>query len=404
MPDAIRIAGGGFFRARPRLGGFRLAGAALCAFGTITPAGADDAIATSAFGIFITTVAQFDRYDMAGLALLLAILCFAVVSAISLVRTRRRLAECQAAAHDEAVALKGEADRMHALLCSEPQFLVTWAAGAEVPDIIGDPRLVTSADAPHRVLAFGTWLEPDKARTMEAAVEALRTRGVGFSAMLTTLAGRPIEAEGQVIGGRAILRVKEVAGIKRELADVQMRLQKQSAETEAMRTLIEALPSPVWARDQAGKLAYVNSAYAGAVEVRDGIEAVARGVELFDQAAREELLRAHETASVFAGRLPAIVGGSRRSFDVRTYPARRGSAGIGIDATEAETMRSEIKRMIDAHRRTLDQLPTGVAVFGSDRRPTFYNAAYRSLWDLDAGFLDQGPTDSAVLDRLRAAR
>ena len=273
MPDAIRIAGGGFFRARPRLGGFRLAGAALCAFGTITPAGADDAIATSAFGMFITTLAQFDRYDMAGLALLLAILCFAVVSAISLVRTRRRLAECQAAAHDEAVALKGEVDRMHALLCAEPQFLVTWAAGAEVSDIIGDPTLVTSADAPHRVLAFGTWLEPDKARAMEAAVEALRTRGVGFSAMLTTLAGRPIEAEGQVIGGRAILRVKAVAGIKRELADVQMRLQKQSAETEAMRTLIEALPSPVWARDQAGKLAYVNSAYAGAVEVNDGTEA-----------------------------------------------------------------------------------------------------------------------------------
>src|SRR5439155_3512927 len=103
--------------------------------------------------------------------------------------------------------------------------------GAEVPDILGDPRLVSGAGARHRVLAFGTWLEPDKARTMEAAVEALRTRGVGFSAMLTTLAGRPIEAEGQVIGGRAILRVKEVAGIKREIADMQMRLPKQSAET-----------------------------------------------------------------------------------------------------------------------------------------------------------------------------
>src|SRR5207344_86156 len=32
------------------------------------------------------------------------------------------------------------------------------------------------------------------------------------------------------------------------------------------------------------------------------------------------------------------------------------------------------------------------------------NAAYRSLWDLDAGFLDQEPSDLAVLDRLRAAR
>src|SRR5581483_7704246 len=35
---------------------------------------------------------------------------------------------------------------------------------------------------------------------------------------------------------------------------------------------------------------------------------------------------------------------------------------------------------------------------------SFYNAAYRSLWDLDTAFLDQGPTDSSVLDQLRAAR
>ncbi|TMJ42263.1 MAG: PAS domain-containing protein [Alphaproteobacteria bacterium] len=85
-------------------------------------------------------------------------------------------------------------------------------------------------------------------------------------------------------------------------------------------------------------------------------------------------------------------------------PAARGSAGIAIDVTEAELMRGELKRMMDAHRRTLDQLATGVAIFGSDRRLSFYNAAYRSLWDLEAAFLDQGPTDSAVLDRLRAAR
>ena len=85
-------------------------------------------------------------------------------------------------------------------------------------------------------------------------------------------------------------------------------------------------------------------------------------------------------------------------------PTRRGSAGVAIDATEVESMRAELARMVDAHRRTLDQLATGVAIFGADRTLTFYNAAYRSLWDLDSGFLDQSPTNSAVLDRLRAAR
>ena len=60
--------------------------------------------------------------------------------------------------------------------------------------------------------------------------------------------------------------------------------------------------------------------------------------------------------------------------------------------------------MVDAHRRTLDQLATGVAIFGADHTLTFYNAAYRSLWDLDSRLPRPGPTDSALLDRLRAAR
>jgi PAS domain-containing protein len=160
----------------------------------------------------------------------------------------------------------------------------------------------------------------------------------------------------------------------------------------------------VWARDDAGKLAFVNQAYARAVEAKDAAEAVERGIELFDRGGRGEILRAHERAESYAGRLPAVVAGQRRSFDVVTVPAARGSAGIGIDSTEAELMRAELARMMDAHRRTLDQLATGVAIFGSNQRLSFYNAAYRMLWDLEEGFLDDTPTDSAVLDQLRAAR
>ena len=60
--------------------------------------------------------------------------------------------------------------------------------------------------------------------------------------------------------------------------------------------------------------------------------------------------------------------------------------------------------MAEAHRRTLDQLSSGVAVFDGQRRLAFYNDSYRRLWDLDRAFLDGNPDDSSVLDRLRAAR
>jgi signal transduction histidine kinase len=408
MPDAIRITGGSL-TAHPRRGAFRIAAAVVTAVVCIAawPARADDtapALPGSTLDAYITAFLQLDRHELAALALTLGILCFAVVTAILLVRTRQRLGDAEAAARDESIAARAAIDRAYALLMSEPQVLIAWAAASDEPEIIGDPSLVTSADAPHRLLAFGTWLAPAAARDMEHAVDALRARGISFAMTVATLSDRIIEAEGHVIGGRAILRLREVSGAKYELAELTARHRKHIGDTAALAALIEALPSPVWTRDDAGKLVFVNSAYARAVEAKDAAEAVDRGVELFDRAARTELFRAHEAARSYGGRLPAVAGGSRRSFDVITVPAARGSAGIAVDATEAELLRGELKRMIEAHRRILDQLTTGVAIFGSNQKLGFYNAAYRSLWELDAGFLDQSPTDSAVLDQLRATR
>jgi signal transduction histidine kinase len=413
MPDAIRITVEGA-RARPKARSRASLArynrfCAVAVLATLLPyhgARADETGATqvrSTLEAFFSAFTLLDRHEIAGLALTLGILCFAVVTAILLVRTRSRLAEVEASARDESIASKAAIDRAYALLLSEPQILVAWTAADEA-EIIGDPALVTGPAAPHRVLAFGTWLEPGAASEMERSVDALRARGVSFAMTLTTLAGQILEAEGQIIGGRAILRLRQVSGIKYELAELVQRHQQQIDDFAAMRALIEAVPAPVWARDATGKLVFANQAYARAVEARDGAEAVDRGTELFDRNARTELSRAHEMAQPYLGRLPAVVAGQRRSFDVITVPAARGSAGIGIDATEAELMRAELARMMDAHRRTLDQLATGVAIFGSDARLSFYNAAYRSLWDLDAGLLDQGPTDSAVLEQLRAAR
>ena len=353
---------------------------------------------------YLSAFALLDRHEIAALALTLGILCFAVVTAIMLVRARRRLTEVETAAHDESIAAKAAIDRAYGLLLSEPQIVIAWAAASDQPEIIGDPAAVTGSDAPHRVLAFGTWLASDTARDMERSLDALRARGVSFATTVTTLTGRIVESEGQVVGGRAILRLREVSGTKYELAELNQRYRKQIADDAALRALIDAVPAPVWARDDNGQLVFANRAYARAVDAKGAEEAIEQGTELFDRAARNELFRAHEAATPYSGRLPAVVAGQRRSFDVIAVPATRGSAGIGIDATEAELLRAELARMMDAHRRTLDQLATGVAIFGSNQRLSFYNTAYRSLWDLDAGFLDHGPTDSAVLDQLRAAR
>src|SRR5581483_10793762 len=151
------------------------------------------------------------------LALLLGLIFFCVVTAIMLLVSWSRAARLEASSRERIAALRGDLDRANALLSSEPQVMVDWPAGSDEPAIEGDPAIV-GAIAAHRVLAFGTWLEAGKARAMEQAVEALRTRGEGFSMTLTTLAGHPIEAQGRAIGDRAVLRLKDASGVKRDLA------------------------------------------------------------------------------------------------------------------------------------------------------------------------------------------
>jgi signal transduction histidine kinase len=416
MPEMVRAASGNRpAHPRRRRSGFLTAGTA--AGGAFPPSSswAEEPLLALPPGSFqgwkidqlqtyLDAFAALDRHELVALALTLGVLCFAVTTAILLMRTRARAAAAETALHDQIGALRAESDRFNAMLRSEPQVLVSWAAADNEPHIIGDPALVTTATAPLRVLAFGSWLEPDKAQAMERAVEALRADGEAFTMQLMTLGGHAIEADGRVIGGRAVLRLRDVSGIKRELAELAARHEKFAGEMESLRALLDALPSPVWARDLAGALVFANPAFARAVEAKDPADAIARGIEMLGRTPRDEASRSRAASHAFAARLPAIVAGNRRTLDVLDVPTRRGSAGIGIDATEAEAMRSEIKRLLDAHRRTLDQLPTGVAAFDADHRLTFCNSAYRALWDLDAGFLDQTPTDSAVLDQLRAAR
>src|SRR5262249_33418165 len=221
----------------------------------------------------------------------------------------------------------------------------------------------------------------------------LRSEGRGFAFNLTTLHNRHVAAEGRAIGGRAVLRIKDLTGPKSELVELAADHQQLRRDIDTVGRLLEALPAPVWARDPAGRLTWVNAAYARAVDARDGADAVVRGLEILDPAARTEAAQARATDGHYEAQLPVIVAGTRRILHVIDRSAPGGSAGIGIDVTEADAMRDELGRMTDAHRRTLDQLSTAVAIFSADHQLAFYNAAYCALFGLSPAFLNSGPTD-----------
>ena len=371
----------------------------------IVPAQASDA---AAWLDEISSYLDLNRQEIAVLATAFALLGFSVLAAILLMRTRVRAASNEARLRADNQDLQVQADRFRALLFAEPQILISWAAGDNRPQISGDTSLLISPDSQQqssqRILAFGTWLPPEPALQMDHAVDALREAGEGFLLNLTTSNGHALEAMGRAIGGQAIVRIRELSGLRRELAETNLRHKALLEETEMLRGFIAAAPWPVWTKRAKGGLGYANAAYARATDAVSVADAIDRNLELLDSADRAEMDRALQASAAFTARLPIVVGGERRLYDVHALNIGGGSAGVAIDASEATALKAALVRMAEAHRRTLDQLSSGVAVFDGQRRLAFYNDSYRRLWDLDRAFLDGNPDDSSVLDRLRAAR
>jgi signal transduction histidine kinase len=365
-----------------------------------SPALADE----PSLGHTISSVLDFNRQEVAVLTTALALLGFSVVASILLMHNRVRAARTETKLRADIGDLQAQADSYQTLLFAEPQILIAWPAGGNRPRISGDTSLVLQQDSPQRILAFGTWLPPEPALQMDHAVDALRETGESFLLNLTTANGHAIEAMGRAIGGQAIVRIRPLSGVKKELAETNLRLKSVMEETEMLRGFAAASPWPLWAKGAKGKLIYANAAYAQATEAASVDDAMARNLELLDSSHRGDMEQTLGTKKAYDARLPIVASGERRIYDVRAINVGGGSVGIAIDASEADALSSALVRMVDAHRRTLDQLSSGVAVFDGQRRLAFYNDSYRRLWELDQAFLDNNPDDSSVLDRLRASR
>ncbi len=372
----------------------RLSGgaAALCYAFSSAPALAQTA------GLAVSLPADSDVVGFAfsgGLALFSAVVALAHIGERN--NWRRREARMAAELED----LRARFDRARTFLASEPQAFIVWSSAEGDPDVSASTLLADADGAPRRLLAFGTWLVAKDAQALEAALDRLRKNGEAFRLPLAGVAGRFYDAEGRAVGGSAVLRIREVTGDRLELIGLRERHAQAQRELDGLQALLDAAPAPVWLRDENGKLSFVNKAYVAAVEAKDREDALARGVELLDWTSRSEAAKALAKGSVWRDRVLAVVAGARHVLDVTKTPAPV-TAAIAIDRHEVDAVRAELEQQMQSYVGTLDQLPTAVALFDRKKRLVYNNEAFARLWQLDARFLDQKPTDGEILDRLRA--
>ncbi len=367
-------------------------------------------VASVACAIVLTaTIADRGASGIGGLrlahVLALAITTGAMAVALTLLwrstLTARRIGRRR---ENETAELRRNLVAAEAILKAEPQVLIYWQHGQSVRIAVNTLTTVPGLpDDDQQLLRFGQWLEPSGAHDLKAGLDQLFAIGRAFNLLLRTTAGGHVEADGRVSGGRAILRLRDVAGSRRDLARIMDQHRQLARDISLSRSLLNALPMPVWLRGGDGRISWVNKAYVSAVEATDEAEVRERQIELLEARQREELGQTVTRGQAFQKRLALNIAGERRPHDIVALPLGEALAAAAIDVTVAESVQGELDRQIVAYDRTLDRVATAVAIFGADQRLTFANTAYQQLWGLDADWLATRPTDGQILDRLREA-
>ena len=300
--------------------------------------------------------------------------------------------------------LQTKVERAALFIGSDPQVFVDWDSLQGGPDIDGDLSILGEGLNPVEITNFPRWLPPKDAARLQTAVSRLRTDGQRFEIKLHTLSGALVEADGRPVAGHAVMRLRAVTGERLQLAELADQVRRMDDLLDSLKDMLNAIPQPVWLRDRAGGLAWVNAAYIRAVEAKDLDDVTSRSLDLLEKATRDQIAAARLAGEGFRGTTQVVVAGQRRAMDVTEVVSGAGtSGGIATDITELETVRRDIARQNTAHVRTLDQLPTAVALFDQAQRLSYYNRAFSDLWQLDPRFMESRPTDMEVLDRLRAS-
>ncbi|MBC8021209.1 MAG: PAS-domain containing protein [Methyloceanibacter sp.] len=381
----------------------------------------------------------FDARTLLMLGMNLGLIAFAVGTAIACLRATERARRAEAAAEREAERYRSSDGMLDTLLTAEPQALLAVTESGEAELLIA--TLPTALGVPQDtgdLLNFAAWLDAAAARELDEAIDWLVERGEPFNLMLRTQRDRYVEADGRTAGRTIVLKLRDLAGQRLELAESVGRHRQLEEQVASLRVLLaeakkaeltraetkpsldtrfrsfDRLATAFAVFDAQQRLTHFNQAYVVlwkldpewlATRPRDG--------EILDRLRQARRLPEKADYREWKRGWLSAYGSNAQAEDQWHLPDGRtlhvvadsqGEAGVTYlyeNVTERLLLESRYNALIEVQRETLDTLREGVAVFAPSGRLRLYNRAFAAIWRLNPRQLDGEPHIEAIIEGCR---
>lgn len=314
--------------------------------------------------------------------------------------------------------LRATANRLEAFLRAVPIEYCGWSASGVQALSSGFP-LLFDVDKIKSIEDLQDVLDPGDAAALEALYGNLVEYGKNFELTINVNAtSRILKLTGQcgtLSGGEELFNVIwafDVTNYVEKITDGLKNLEDLELREEEFRRTLNALPMPVWIRDNDLNLTWVNKAYARIVN-DSSASIIAEQTELplsSPDAGENRGPRILAQRALAQQRLQTqtgflVIDGKRSRVEMKEIPASdNGIIGCALDISRVDELESEMRHFESSNYEVLEQLRTAIAIYDKEAHLEFYNAAYESLWQLDSKWLNEKPKVTEIFDRLREKR
>ncbi|MEL6093603.1 PAS-domain containing protein [Bartonella schoenbuchensis] len=276
------------------------------------------------------------------------------------------------------------------------QCLLIWENPTALPHIVGNISALQKMEINQKNFqCFGRWLEESSLRQLDQALIELRCNGCPFELSITTTNKILLQVTGVIAGTAAIARFQDISTQQSENIRLQKNIAELLKELNLQRNLLDHIQEPVWIQDCKGKICFINRAFREITGFKEGSNHI---TDLFNEATQ---CKTGEAETVFQEHVHTVVDGERRHFHLTRVTTSEGMAAFARDDSAYENLTKEMRRILQNHCETLDQISTAVAIFDTHQKLKFCNHAFKVLWPLENSFLESEPSHSLFLEQLR---